>query len=235
MNYENPSHEINNLLAGLPSKNYNHLLANCEKVDLVFGEVLCEAGEPINHVYFPIESFISLIIPVDTNASLEVGLIGNEGMYGVPLLLGHDVSIQHALVQGGGSAWRMKTRQFVLEFKRSPILQQRLNSYLYVLMSQLTRMAACLRFHLIEARLARWLLMTQDRAHSNVFHITHTFLAFMLGVRRAGVTKAASALQKQKLISYTRGDVTILDRNGLKAVACSCYQADKKIYRSIMV
>ena len=224
----------NHLIAALPGKDRQHLLANCEQVELVFADIICEPGERIRHVYFPTDSFISLVTPIDGRASLEVGMVGNEGMVGIPLILGVNISPLHSLVQGSGPAWRMTAALFSKELKRSGALQRDLKRYLYVLMSQLAQTAACTRFHVVEARLARWLLMTRDRAPSGEFHITQEFLAYMLGVRRVGVTKAATALQKHKLISYTRGDITILDNAGLEAAACRCYQTDKETYQRIM-
>lgn len=223
----------NRLLDTLQHKDREQLLANCEHIELAIGEVLYRAGEIVPHVYFPTGGFISLVAPIDST-NLEVGLVGNEGVLGITLLLGVDIAPFTALVQGSGSTLRIAASTFLRILEQSTGLHQVLKRYLYVTMSQLAQTAACTRFHLVEGRLARWLLMTQDRAHSNHFHITHVFLAYMLGVRRVGITKAANMLQVRNLISYKRGDITILDRTGLEAASCGCYQADKEIYGRIM-
>jgi CRP-like cAMP-binding protein len=220
----------NRLLAALPAKDRKALIAHCDQVELRFGQVLDEPGQPIGHVYFPIDSFVSLVTRAAGEASLEVGLVGDEGMHGVSLMLGIDASPLHALVQGAGPAYRMSARAFRRECAARPAFQRALNRYLYVLMSQLAQSAACTRYHMIEARLARWLLMTHDRAHAETFSVTHEFLAWMLGVRRVGVTGAASALQRRQLIGYRRGVVTVLNRRGLEGASCPCYQINKDVY-----
>jgi CRP-like cAMP-binding protein len=220
----------NLLLAALPRTERRRFVALCEPVELTLGDVLCEQGAPLRHVYFPVDAFISLISKLDDRPRLEVGLIGSEGMLGITLLLDVDVAPLRALVQGPGSALRMDAARFSRELKRSGALRRALSSYLYVLLSQLAQMAACTRFHVVEARLARWLLMTRDRAHSDEFYLTQEFIAYMLGVRRVGISRAARALQRRKLIRYARGNMTVLDRRGLEAMSCECYAVARNLY-----
>lgn len=224
----------NRLIQLLPRADRTHLLAACEPAMLTLSEVLCEPGKPTRHVYFPTEGFISLVTLVVGHPGLEVGMVGREGMVGAQLALGVATSPLHALVQGSGSALRIGTKAFRGELARSAALQRQMNRYLYVLMAQLATSAACLRFHLIGPRLARWLLMMQDRAHADIFRVTHEFLAYMLGVRRVGITAAAGALQRLGLIEYKRGEMTVLDRHGLEHAACTCYAADRRSYDELL-
>jgi CRP-like cAMP-binding protein len=224
----------NHLIELLPRADRAHILGICEEVELVMADVISERGTPTRHVYFPTQGFISLVTPIDGKPVLEVGMVGNEGMLGAQLVLGVVNAPLHALVQGPGSAWRIPTAPFRKELARSKALRTELDRYLYVTMVQLASSAACLRFHQIGPRLARWLLMTQDRAHTANFHVTHEFLAYMLGVRRVGVTTAAVQLQRRGLIRYRRGAVSVVNRRGLEAAACSCYATDKKAYAAVM-
>lgn len=214
----------NSLLAAIPRKDYRRLVQVLEQVTLPFGKVLYEPGQAISHVYFPGASLVSLLTLADGHLALEVGLIGREGMVGLPLVLGHTVSPVRALVQGSGSAMRMAAAPFLRHFRAIPALSVELLRFTHALMCQISQTAACNRFHVVESRLARWLLMTHDRVKSDQFHMTHEFLGHMLGVRRVGVTKAAQALQQQGVIRYTRGNIQVLDRKGLEAAACPCYE-----------
>jgi len=214
----------NNLLAALSGKNYQSLLSGLEPVALNFGDVLYEPGQKIRHVYFPGDSLISLLTLVDGHMALEVGMVGHEGMVGIPLALGTDVSQVRALVQGAGTAMRMQSARFSKEIRKSPQLRQGIHRYANTLMAQVSQTAACNRFHVVVARLARWLLMTRDRVRSDEFRLTQEFLSHMLGVRRVGVTQAACTLQERKLIEYSRGKIRILDDKGLEAAACECYE-----------
>ncbi|HEY6514068.1 MAG TPA: Crp/Fnr family transcriptional regulator [Burkholderiaceae bacterium] len=224
----------NHLIEMLPRADRQRLLAICEPFPLVLADVLCERGEDTRHVYFPIDGFVSLITTVDQHAGLEIGMVGREGMVGAQMALGVAKTPLRAVVQGEGTARRVSAGAFRREVERSPALRRNLDRYLYVLMAQLAASAACLRFHMIGPRLARWLLMSHDHAHVDTFRVTHEFLAYMLGVRRVGVTMAAGALQDSGLIRYHRGDLTVLDRKGLEAAACDCYAADRKAYAAMM-
>lgn len=220
----------NHLIELLPRKDRLSLLAQCHHVEMKLAEVLCEPGKRTRHVYFPTEGYMTLVAMHDGKPSLEVGMVGREGMLGEELALGVMVSPLHAIVQGPGAAWSINAGIFRKELSQSVALQRIINRYLYVRMSQLANSASCVRFHLIGPRLARWLLMSQDRAHNDSFYLTHELIAYMLGVRRVGITTAASALQRSGLIKYHRGFLTVVDRVGLQAVACSCYDKDAEAY-----
>ena len=220
----------NTLIDSLPRIDRDIVRDACETIDLSLGHTLTKPGDAIRHVYFPTNSYVSLITPSGGSESLEVGMVGNEGVFGITLLLDVKTSPLLGLVQGGGRTLRMTAARFTrLAADRLPF-RRTLNHYLYVLTTQLAQNAACNRFHPLDARMARWLLMTRDRAHTNTFRLTHEFLAYMLGVRRAGVTEAAGRLQAQGLIRYARGSLTVLDQKGLKALSCRCYSGFRELY-----
>lgn len=228
------AHAENHLIERLAVGDRKRLLALCEPVQLVLSEVLFEVGEPTRHVLFPVDGFVSQVTVVPGHEGLEVGMVGREGMLGVQLALGVARSPVRAVVQGAGAAWRLGSVHFARELAASTALRQALNRYLYVTLVQLATASACRRFHGIEPRLARWLLMSQDRAHADSFRVTHESMALMLGVRRVGVTVAAGSLQLAGLIRYHRGELCVLDRKGLEARACTCYAADCSAYQSHM-
>jgi CRP-like cAMP-binding protein len=206
-------------------------MAVAQPVSLMLAQVLCERGAPTRHVYFPIDAFVSLVAAVDGHDDLDVGMIGREGVLGAAVALGIHTAPWRSLVHRQGSAWRIGVAPFTRELAASPALRRGLHRYLFVLLAQLATSAACMRFHQIGPRLARWLLMVQDRTRSDRFTVTHESLARTLGVRRVGVTLAAGLLQRHGLIEYQRGKVAVLDRAGLEAAACSCYELDRQSYR----
>lgn len=214
---------VNRLLATLPKNEYNRLLPKFKTVNLVLGEELYEPGETIKYVYFPNDSIISLISELSETLWLEVGMVGNEGMAGLPVFMGVSSSSTRALVQGSGTAVRLSSAAVRTEANRLGSLHRLLHRYSHSLLEQVAQSAACNRFHLVNARLARWLLMTNDRLGVAEFPLTQEFLSTMLGVRREGVSKAAGALQAAKLIRYSRGIITLLNRRGLEAKSCDCY------------
>lgn len=224
----------NRLLAALPAADQRRLIGQGEFVELEAEVVLHEAGATQRHVYFPISSFISQVMPLDACAGLEVTLVGNEGMVGESIVQDVALSPLRHLVHGSGSALRISAAGFRRELDRSAALRRRLQRYLYVRLHQLAQTAACIRYHVVVERLARWLLMRHDRAASDQFHATHEFLAYMLGVRRVGITQAATSLQKQRLIDYSRGEIAILDRHGLEQRSCGCYFAANDLYDRIL-
>ena len=218
---------LNRLLAALPKDEYRRLLPDLELVPLNFGEVIYKPGDLIRHVYFPTAGILSLLAAAEEHATLEVGIVGREGMVGLPIFMGVKTSRDCAVVQGAGEALRMKATAFRKECSDGGSLPVQLRRYTHSRLTQISQGAACNRFHSIEARLARWLLMTRDRMERNEFQLTQEFLSNMLGVRREGVNKAAGALQHQNLISYSRGTLTILNQIGLEAASCRCYEIIK--------
>ncbi|MPQ56637.1 Crp/Fnr family transcriptional regulator [Duganella sp. FT27W] len=218
---------VNRLLSSLPEEEQGQLARLGEIVKVEVGDVLYEPGQTVRHVYFPLDCLLSLLAVAEGRMTLEVGSVGREGMIGAPVVLGHELAQVRAVVQRAGRAVRIDAGEFRLAYARMEPLQRLLHRYTDTLLAQAIQIAVCSRFHVLEARLARSLLITRDRLQSDKFHLTHEFLAHALGVRRVGVTKAASALQNQKLISYSRGNIEILDAAGLEAVSCRCYELVK--------
>lgn len=229
-----PQPSFNRLIDGLSRKECDGLLEHGEPVELAFGEILCEPQQTIPFVYFPLSAFISLVATAGKHTPLELGLIGNEGMLGATLVLGTDEAQLRGIVQGKGTALRLTVPDLRHQLHASPSLLRSLQRYLYVITTQLANSVTCIHFHEVEPRLARWLLMTHDRAHADHFYLTHEYLAGMLGVRRSGVTVAAGALQRRSLIRYVRGDISIVDRKGLEAASCECYEAALDTYRRLL-
>ncbi len=224
----------NRLIELLSATDRKALLGVAERVELTQSALLGEVGEPVRFVYFPVDGFISLVTSINDRPVLEVGMVGREGLFGAQVVLRVLTQPLHAVVQGRGTAWRVPVPAFQHELERSDRLQRLIGHYVFVLMAQLALSAACTRFHQIDARLSRWLLMTQDRAHDDHFAATHEYLSVMLGVRRVGITMAAGALQDKGFIEYRRGKVSVLNRLGLESAACSCYCADNQVYARIM-
>jgi CRP-like cAMP-binding protein len=226
---------VNGLLAPLPSQDRKRFLAACEAVDLKPAQMLMRPGSRMAYAYFPTDAVVSLgMAPQGTRQCLEVALVGPEGMVGLPLLLGATASTLRATVVRPGAAWRIAVAPLRLQLVESPPLAQRMQRYVLVSLTQLAQAALCTRYHRLDQRLARWLLMTQDRMQHQALHATHEVLAATLGVRRAGVSRAAAELQQRQLIAYHRGVLTLLDRGGLEAVACDCYAADCASYEVLM-
>lgn len=215
----------NRLIESLPRSERIRVAASCEAFELVPGAVLCQPGKPIRHAYFPLSGCVSQVATVSGHPPFELGLTGSEGMLGLTLVLGVANAPLQAVVEAAGVALRMPAASLRRCLDESPGLRRALNRHLYVLLGQLARTAACTGFHDVEARLARWLLMSHDRAHADHFRLTHEALGDMLGVQRSAVTIAAGQLQKAGLISYSRGEISILDRPGLEAMSCECYLA----------
>jgi len=213
----------NQLLAALPIKAYRRLLPKLERFELIFGAQLYNPGDAFTHAYFPESGIISMLAVTDNDSTLEVAMVGNDGMVGLPVYLGIKISDNRAVVQGDGCSFRITAADLVKECETGQDLSRIMRAFTYSIVMQIARSAVCNRFHGIESRLARWLLMTQDRMMSSEFKITQEFLSYMLGVRREAVSKAATGLQKQDIISYVRGNMSILDRQKLEAIVCNCY------------
>jgi len=224
----------NTLIDALPRTARNRLLSICEPVDLVSGHVVSGSDSPTRHVYFPTGSIISLLTSSKDSPVLEIGMVGSEGMLGLQVVLAVGSVPLQASVRGPGTAWRIAAEPFNRELAGSRALRQSLNGYLQVTLLQFTSEARCVRFHQIDQRLARWLLMTHDRTHADSFNVTQALIAHLMGVRRVGIAKAASTLQRRGIISYVRGVLTIIDRNALESESCGCYETGQTNYARFM-
>jgi CRP-like cAMP-binding protein len=223
-----PKRSKNQLLAALSAKDYRSLVPLLEQVPLKFGAIIYEPGSAIGHAYFPEIGIISLLSPVDANSTLELGIVGDEGMVGLPIFLGVKKSLYLAIVQGSGTAVRITSRDLESACKTATSLSKVLQRYTHSFLTQISQSAACNRFHPVDNRLARWLLMTHDRMHTDEFKITQEFLSNMLGVRREAVNRAAVNLQKKGLITFSRGNLKVLSRAGLEKATCACYEVIRK-------
>jgi len=217
----------NRLLVALPRDEYHRLLPHLEKVPLPLRDILYEANGPIAHVFFPLIGVVSLVI-MDSGFTLEVGVIGNEGMVGTPVFLGSDRSPTRAIAQIPGEALRMEAKVLQKEMGRGGPLQGVVQRYTQTMVNQISQSVVCNHRHSVEKRMCRWLLMSHDRVGADEFPLTHEFLAQMLGVCRPTLTAVAGALQRAGLISYHRGTITVLDRKGLEAASCECYEVVAK-------
>lgn len=218
---------INSLLSGLPRTAGMSRFPGLERVELAFGQVLQDPGERVRHVYFPTDSLVSLLSHAKDQMPVELGVIGRDGMVGVAVALGEEISAVRAVVQGAGAAMRAGRADFEKEFRRRPQMRRAVRRYSNDLANQVMQTAACISNHTPEQRLARWLLMMRDRLSTDTYMLTQEYLGYMLGVRRATVSQAAGRLQRRQLIRYARGSIRILDADGLKAASCSCYRAWK--------
>lgn len=224
----------NRLLAALPREEYEHLLPNLENVSLTFKQSIYEPNLPIEYVYFPNHGVVSLLNLMEDGTAVEIATVGNEGMVGIPVFLGADTIPGKAFSQIPGTAMRMKADVFKEKVNQGNPLHNLLQRYTQALFNQVAQSVACNRLHSIEERCCRWLLMTRDRVESDEFPLTQEFLSLMLGVRRPSVSVVAAILQKAGLIRYSRGKITILDREGLEAATCECYRIVKDEFNRLL-
>jgi len=217
----------NHLLAALPVTEYERLLSNLDLVSMALGEVIYESGGELSYAYFPTDSIVSLLYVMENSASAEIAVIGKEGFVGLALIMGGGTMSNRAVVQSTGYAYRLPAAVVQAEFNRNGPLLRLLLRYIQALFSQMAQAAACNRHHTLDQQLCRWLLLSLDRLTSNELNMTQGLIANMLGVRREGVTEAARKLQQAGLIKYNRGRITVIDRPGLEARVCECYQVVK--------
>ena len=224
----------NRLLAVLPEADRTRFAPHLEAVDLPLGKVLYESGSPVTHVYFPTTSIVSLLYMMEDGASAEIAVVGDEGIVGISIFMGGESTPYHAVVQSAGRGFRMKASLLMQEFNRAGPTLHLLLRYTQALITQMSQTAVCNRHHSIDQQLCRWLLLSLDRLQSNELVMTQDLIANMLGVRREGVTEAASRLQDAGLITYRRGHIKVLDRPGLERRTCECYAVVKKEYDRLL-
>jgi CRP-like cAMP-binding protein len=224
----------NHLLAALPAAEFNRIRPSLEPVALALGDVIYESGEQLDHIYFPTTAIISLLYIMENGSTAEIGMSGNDGLVGIALYMGGSTTPSRAVVQSAGVGFRMPSRALNDEFSRGGVFQKILLRYTQSLMTQISQTAVCNRLHSVEHQLCRWLLINHDLLQSNKLIMTHDLIANMLGVRREGVSIAAGHLQKQGLIEYVRGTITMLDRKALERAACECYQVVKDEYERLL-
>jgi CRP-like cAMP-binding protein len=218
----------NRLLAALPRKEFQRLHPDLVLVPLALGEVLYESGTALRHVYFPVDSIVSLLYVMANGASAEIAVVGNDGVIGISLFMGGESTSSRAVVQSAGHAYRLEGELMKLEFIRAGPMQRLLLRYTQALLTQMAQTAVCNRYHSLDQQLCRWLLLSLDRLPSNELVMTQELIANMLGVRREGVTEAARKLQEAGLIQYSRGRIVVLDRPGIEARTCECYAVVKR-------
>jgi CRP-like cAMP-binding protein len=229
---QNPNQ--NHLLAALPTAEFERIAPHLELVAMPLGEVLCESGGQLQHVYFPTTAIVSLHYVMENGASSEIAGVGNEGMLGVSLFMGGNTTPSRAIVQTAGHGYRLKARLMMEEFNRAGPMMRLMLRYTQALITQISQTAVCNRHHSVEQQLCRWLLLTLDRLPSNELTMTQELIASMLGVRREGITETAGNLQRAGLISYRRGHITVLDRVGLESHTCECYNVVKKEFHRLL-
>lgn len=224
----------NSLLGMLPKEELDRLMPHLERVTLTLGQSVCESGEQMSHVYFPIDSIVSLLCVMENGASTEIAVVGYEGVVGVSLFMGGETTPSRAIVQSAGHAYRLKGHLLKNEFYRAGPMQRLLLRYTQALLTQMAQTAVCNRHHSVDQQLCRWLLLSLDRLPGVKLVMTQELIANMLGVRREGVTESAGKLQRAGLISYNRGHITVLDRPGLEARVCECYSVVKDEYDRLL-
>jgi CRP-like cAMP-binding protein len=224
----------NHLIAALPESERARLLSHMELVSLPLGKALYESGDRLSHVYFPATAIVSLLFVMENGASAEIAVVGNEGIVGIALFMGGETMPNRAVVQSAGDAYRLQGQLLQQEFNRPGALQHLLLRYTLALLTQMAQTAVCNRHHSVDQQLCRWLLLSLDRLPSNELSMTQELIANMLGVRREGVTEAAGKLQDAGLIHYSRGHIAVLDRPGLEARVCECYEVVRKEFRRLL-